>query len=364
MKLTFIVAGLLVSLASSAETPKLQSVVDDVRTRFDVPGVSAAVIYRGDTLYAGGSGYIDLQSERPATADSVYYIGSVSKVLTATLALHLVEREKLHLDARFENIGHASGNENPKITLRHLLTHSSGLDREGDFSYWFNANFPDTSQLSDYLQTTRLQFTPGEKVQYSNIGYAAIGLAIAESTGMSYHQALRQSVLAPLQMQATGSPGPAHSVARGYSPRDTLLPDTSSPFAGVGDAVGDRHLREYHNASAMTPAFGIYSTVTDLAKLAAFIIDDEEHAVLSKASRSLMKKRDKGGRSLGLGTEAVGRCKLLTHGGWFAAHRSQLLIDTTNSIAIVIIANGDNANPRQMARVLFAAALRETGHKC
>ncbi len=342
----------------------MQNTVDDVRTRFDVPGISAAIIYRGEMLYAGGSGFADLQSERPATADTVYYIGSISKVLTAALALHLVEREELDLDARIDGIGNESGSEETKVTLRHLLTHSSGLDREGNFAYWFNANFPDSSQLSDYLQTTRLQFTPGEKVQYSNIGYAAIGQAIARSVDMPYHEALRKFVLAPLLMHATGSPGPAQGVARGYTPRDTLLPNTSSPFAGVGDAVGDRNLREYHNASAMTPAFGIYSTATDLARLAAFIIDDAEHAVLSKATRSLMQRRDTGGRSLGLGVETVGRCKLLTHGGWFAAHRSQLLIDTTNSIAVVLVANGDNANPREMARVLFAAALRETGQHC
>ena len=79
----------------------------------------------------------------------------------------------MHLDEAISGIANRD-----EITVTQLLTHSSGLVREGNFGYWFNTNFPDRDQLSQFLDSTTLRTSPGSEVRYSNIGFAALGLAV------------------------------------------------------------------------------------------------------------------------------------------------------------------------------------------
>mgnify|MGYP001826336536 FL=1 len=243
--------------------------------------------------------------------------------------------------------------------MRHLLSHSSGLDREGDFNYWFTANFPDADALSTYLANTSLRTPPGTRLHYSNIGFAALGRMLELETKTSFGTALQQRVLHPLGMHATGANGPAPNVAQGYTPVDRILPSPSRPFAGVGERVGNRHARMYHDARAMSPAFGAYSTANDMAQLAMFLLGNGNKQVLSRENREAMRERQPTGRGLGLGLERYDDRILATHGGWFAAHRAQLLIDAESGIAVVVLTNSDNASPRRIADALYRAAREE-----
>jgi CubicO group peptidase (beta-lactamase class C family) len=330
-----------------------------MRVEQDVPGLSAVVIRGNEIIFAGGSGLADIETERPANADTVYYIGSISKVLTAVLTLHLIEESQLDLDEPVTGIGVDTPAGEAPITIQHLLTHSSGLEREGDFGYWFSADFPDRDALSAYLARTSLRSEPGSKQHYSNIGFATLGRSIESATGLPYDAALEKYVLGPLQMEATGSPGPAPNVAQAYSPTGRLIPNDERPFAGVGKRVGGRHIRMYHDAKAMTPAFGVYSTAPDLGRLAMFLLGYGNDSVLSLAARKKMRQRQPTGRGLGIGLERDGDRLLLTHGGWFAAYRSQLLIDTTSEIAIVVLTNSDSAASRRIVDSLHRAALKD-----
>ena len=345
--------ALALPLLLAAGPSELSPLLDAMRIEQDVPGVSAVVTRRDEVLFAGGSGLADLESGRRMTAETVLYAGSLTKVMTALLVLSLVDDGRLSLDDRVELVGGGD----PGVTIAHLLTHSSGLVREGNFGYWFDADFPDASALSGFLATAVLRSQPGETIHYSNIGYAALGLVIQSVTGEPYHSALRKRVLAPLGMDRTGSPGPAAGVATGYTPPARILPSAGRPFAGVGRKVGNRNVREYHDAAAMTPAFGGYTTASDLGRLLIFLVGDDEADIVSPALRAAMLEPQDRGRTFGLGIGRRDGRKIARHGGWFAAHRSAILIDPEAGIGIAVLANGDNADPDSIAGALLALTL-------
>jgi len=347
-------ALLLLPLAvGAATTEELQAVLDAARDRQDVPGISAAVIRRDTEVFAGGSGLADLATGREMDGDTVLYAGSLSKIFTAVLTLNLADDGLLDLDQPVPGIGDdASG-----PTVRHLLTHSSGLVREGNFGYWFSGDFPDRTSLTRFLRITELRTPPGRNVRYSNIGYAALGLFVEDAGGRPFATLLKTRVLEPLAMTASGGPGPTPGIAPGYTPPGRIIPSAERPFAGVGAQSGDRHLREYHDARAMTPAFGIYTTAVDLGRLARFLLGYGGEEVLPHRLRQQMLEPSTARRTLGLGVGMVNGRQVVRHNGWFAAHKSHLLIDLDAEVAAVVLTNGDNAEPDVIAEALVSAMI-------
>ena len=351
-------ALLLVAFAASGPAD-LQVILDRVRDSQDVPGVSAVVIRQNELVFAGASGVADLETASPMTADTVMYMGSLTKILTAVLALQLVEAELLGLMDPVAGIAVDSDSDSDGSAIRvdHLMTHSSGLEREGDFGYWFSADFPDSTSLAKYLMTTELRSTPGTSLHYSNVGYAALGRVIEQASDKSYNDALRTRVFEPLKMSASGVDRSGLNVATGYTPPGRIIPSEERPFAGVGRQVGTRHVRMYHNARAMSPAFGAYTSARDLGRLALFLLGQGGDAVLSKDMRVRMHERQASGWGLGLKVQRHDGRTLARHDGWFAAHRSHLLLDVDKGIAVVVQANSDNASTGKIADALYDAAL-------
>jgi len=353
-------ALLLVALTASG-TANLQAVLDQIRDAQDVPGVSAVVVRQNEIVFAGASGVANLETAQPMTADTVIYMGSLTKILTAVLALQLVESDELALDDPVSGIAIDSDRDDSTIQVAHLLTHSAGLEREGNFGYWFTADFPDTAALARYLASTVLRFTPGTSLHYSNVGYAALGRVIEQATDQHYGDALQTRLFAPLNMTASGVGGSGEGVATGYTPSGRVIPSTERPFAGVGRKVGTRYVRMYHNAQAMSPAFGAYTTAHDLGQLASFLLGQGGESVLSSEMRVRMREPQASGWGLGLKIRRLQGRKVARHDGWFAAHRAHLLLDVANDTGVVVLANSDNATPGKIAEALLEATLYDGG---
>lgn len=352
---------LIMAAIAATNALELQLVLDHVRIDQKIPGVSVVVAQRDEILFAGASGVADLESGRAMTPDTVLYAGSLSKLFTVVLTLQLAERDKLSLDDVVDGIAVTSAHDS--IRVRHLLTHSSGLDREGDFNYWFNAEFPDKTALASYLHDTDLRSLPGASSSYSNIGYAALGPIIEQASGQSYDDTLSSHMLKPLGMNTSGSLNPGPELSSGYSPVDTVIPSEERPFAGLGRHVGNRRIREYHNANAMTPAFGIFSSARDLSRLAQFLLGYGGEEVLSDDMRTDMMASQAGGRGFGIRLGKYRGRAVARHGGWFAAHQSHLLLDLQSGISVVVMSNGDSASPGKIAEALLDSALDNKGGK-
>ena len=351
--------ALIFAAVAALNTANLQPILDEVRTEQDIPGVSVVVAQRGKILFAGASGMADLETRRAMTADTVLYAGSLSKLVTAVLTLQLVEQGKLSLDDPVDGIAVASKQQHDVVSVRHLLTHSSGLDREGNFNYWFNAKFPDRTALARYLAGTDLHSQPGTAVRYSNIGYAALGPVIEDASGQSYDDAVASRIFRPLGMNASGTLDPGPELAAGYSPRNAVIPNEERPFAGLGHYVGERRIREYHNANAMTPAFGVFTSARDLSHLAQFLLGYGGDEVLSDAMRRQMLTRQAGTRGFGIRLGKYRGRRVARHGGWFAAHQSHLLLDLQSGTSVVAMSNGDGASPGKIAERLLDAVLND-----
>ena len=350
------IASTLVALAITV-APNYQQILDRFRIDQEVPGISAVVTYQDRVLFSGASGLADIETNEAMTADTVLYAGSLTKILTTVLTLQLVAEDKLSLSDVVLEIARQTPGEVGGISLFHLLTHSSGLDREGSFGYWYTAEFPDSKALARYLIEPELRSAPGDLTHYSNIGYAALGAVIERTSGQAYDNALRTRVLRPLGMISSGAPGPAPNVARGYTPVGRVIPNEAKPFAGVGQIVGTRRIREYHDARAMTPAFGAYSSAHDMSQLVRFLLGFRFKDVLPDTLRLQMLTPQISGRSLGLRIRRLNNREIARHEGWFAAHRSHLLLDLHERVGVVVLANSDSASPALIAEALIAAAL-------
>ena len=351
-RMSFALITATLAVAASAD---FQSLLDRVQARQDTPGISAVVSHGDATWFAGGSGVADLATMQAMTADTVLYAGSISKVYTAVLALQLVEAGKLRLDDVVDQIGTRSDDVEP-ITVHHLLTHASGLGREGDFGYWFSGVFPNREALLDYLTGAPRRSAPGATLHYSNVGYAALGTIIEDVTELSFGEALEQRIAQPLELSATGAPGPVSGIAPGYTPSGRIIPSRERPFAGVTTPVGDRYLREYHDAAAMSPAFGVYTSAQDLGALARFLLSNGNDSVLSAEMRRRMRTRQASGWGLGLKIGRFRGSTVARHEGWFAAHRSHLLLDADTGLSIVVMTNSDGGAPALAAEALYIAA--------
>jgi CubicO group peptidase (beta-lactamase class C family) len=355
-------AALILAALATTTAADLQPILDRLRVAQEIPGVSA-VVTRGNTIvFAGASGVADIETRRAMTADTTVYAGSLSKILTAVLTLQLVEDDKLSLNTSVPGIAACPSVRNACATVRDLLTHTSGLEREGNFGYWFNARFPNSEELSDYLLATELRTRPGSVVHYSNIGYAALGVVIAHASGQDYAAALSSRILDPLGMSASGILRPGANLSSGYSPPNRVLPNSTRPFAGLGRRIGNRTIREYHDAKAMAPAFGAYTTALDLSKLARFLLGYADSETLSGKLRSQVMTRQKGNRGLGIRLAKYNGRDVARHGGWFAAHQSHLLLDLESGIGVVVLANSDSASPAKIAEALLDRALELPSH--
>lgn len=219
--------------------------------KHDVVGLSLALIDDQRVVWAEGFGHADEANNRPATAGTVYRVGSITKLFTATAAMQLVERGLFDLDRPVTSVlpefavntrfPHA-----PPITLRHLLTHHSGLPPNILRGMWSSRPSGFTTVLDDLMQTYVL--TPPKQVfSYSNLGMTVVGAAIERVSGEPYAQYVTGALLARLGMHSASiDAGPATSplTARGYR---------------EGELADEPMLRDL-------PAGGLNASVLDLAK--------------------------------------------------------------------------------------------------
>lgn len=198
--------------------------VTDFMRRLAIPGGAVAVMRDGKLIYARGFGYADVENKTLVQPDALFRLGSVSKTLTATAVMKLVEEGKLKLDDRVAPLiaqltpapGATVDPRWDQITIRHLLNHAGGWDRDkpnGGFdpidrpeiaAAAVGAPAPASSEtLIRYMKGMPLDFNPGERFAYSNFGYIVLGRVIERVSGMPYKDYVRTRVLLPVGANRT-----------------------------------------------------------------------------------------------------------------------------------------------------------------
>ena len=190
--------------------------ISEFMDKRDLPGGAIAVVKDGRLVFAKGYGLADIQNQEPVQPDSLFRIASLSKQVTAVAVLKLVEDGKLDLDARvFEILSafreHEGSTRDPRldqITVRHLLHHAGGWDKNESYdpmwSVWrteegTGAHPPITcSDVIRFMLGQPLDFDPGTRYAYANFGYCVLGRIIEAASGQEYEEFVREHVLKPI----------------------------------------------------------------------------------------------------------------------------------------------------------------------
>jgi D-alanyl-D-alanine carboxypeptidase len=197
--------GVLVSLPRLARADRVDDYVKAQMQRAHIPGVSLAVVRGGKVVRSAGYGLANVELGVRATPGTVYGVLSVSKQFTAAAILMLVEEGKISLDDRLSRYLPDTPPAWSEITIRHLLTHTSGIRDYTDVPGWFETIRLDRSP-EDLLKPTKtfpLQFRPGDSFRYCNGGYYLLGMILEKMSGRSYADFLQERIFQPLGMKAT-----------------------------------------------------------------------------------------------------------------------------------------------------------------
>lgn len=194
---------LLAPLASAAEpvaVEKIDAVVTAELKKQKIPGLAVAVIHKGKEVVAKGYGLANLEHKVPVTADTVFQSASVGKQFTAAVILRLAEQKKLSLDDPITNFFPDAPFRWSKITVRHLLTHTSGLpDYISEIDLRKDYTEDELAAVAFGLKPT---FAPGAKWTYSNTGFLLLGFIARKASGKFYGDILKDDVFAPLKMNS------------------------------------------------------------------------------------------------------------------------------------------------------------------
>jgi CubicO group peptidase (beta-lactamase class C family) len=328
----------LVSLTYVPSVPAQSIAVDQwVKTEMqkqNIPGLSLAVVKEGKVIKAQGYGLANVEHNIAATADSVYKIGSVSKQFLATGIMLLYDEGKLSLDDKISKYLEGTPETWKDITLRHLLTHTSGIVREAPGFDPFKVQADADVIKTAYNQP--LRFAPGEKWEYCNVGYFSLAEIIHKVSGKPWAEFMTERFFAPLGMTATRTTTETDIVmnrADGYVWKDNKFSNAQSFFA-------------------LRPSGAFLSSVVDLAKWEAALYASKP---LKPATFELMwtpvKLNDGKTHPYGFGWEldAVQNHKRVHHGGSLPGFRSQYARFVNDKITVIVLTNLDGGNPAAIA---------------
>jgi CubicO group peptidase (beta-lactamase class C family) len=217
----------------------------------NVPGLSVAVVKRDRVVWERGFGFADLATSTLVTPATSYLWFSMTKIVTATAVLRLAESGSLDLASPVTEYfaGFCAVSQPVPVTVRHLLSHSSGLANPLPIRWVRPAETPAPDQRAFVnrllARHRKLKFVPGERASYSNLGYMALGEVISEVTDARYEEYVREEILVPLGIKHTGFSYPevaGREAATAYQPlRRSLTPLLRATLPrGI---VGPRHGR-------------------------------------------------------------------------------------------------------------------------
>jgi CubicO group peptidase (beta-lactamase class C family) len=267
--------------------PVIDSLMSAFAARNRVPGIAYGIIVDGKVIHIGTAGLRDVAAKSPVDTNSVFRIASMTKSFTALSILKLRDEGRLSLDdpaekyvPELEALKYPTS-DSPKITIRLLLSHSTGFPEDNP---WGDQQLADTDEELGQMLRRGIPFStsPGTNYEYSNLGFAILGRIVANVSGMPYARYVRQNVLQPLGMTSTTlehAQVPVNRLAHGYRLQDgQWLEEPQLPDGAFG------------------PMGGMLTSVSDLGKWVAYMLDawpprdGAEYGPVKRSSRREMQQ--------------------------------------------------------------------------
>jgi D-alanyl-D-alanine carboxypeptidase len=312
------------------------------------PGLSIAVVRDGKVVLTKGYGFADLEHRARATPATVYQLASVTKQFTGAAVQMLIEDGKLALsDAVTKHLPEVPAAWSG-VTVRHLLTHTSGIKSYTNLPSFMTMARKDFSkeELISLVREAPLEFQPGEKWAYSNTGYFLLGMLVEKASGGSYGEFLEKRIFEPLGMTST---------------RVNDLREVIKNRAQGFTARGGRILHgEYLSPTQPFSAGALVSTVEDMAKWDAALYTDR---VLTKGMRDqawtpeILKDGSSTHYGFGWELDVVNGHRQVSHGGGIPGFSTNITRFVDDRLTVIVLANSDNANAGSLARGIAALYL-------
>jgi CubicO group peptidase (beta-lactamase class C family) len=244
---------------------RFRRLVLEAQSEGRLPSISAAAFRGGEVVWDDAVGLADVDRRTDATTDTQYAVASITKTFTAASMLQLRDAGRLDLEDPLSRHIPEAAHGTP--TLRRLLSHASGLQREPPGEVWETLRFPDEQELLTSLEEAEQVLPPSAAWHYSNLAYALLGHVVSRVSGTPFQDYVRERLLSPLGLERT-TWGPGDGAA---------LPYFVEPYS---DAVQREPVLEVGGKGGES---GLYSTVGDLARWGSFLADPDE-SVLAPAS--------------------------------------------------------------------------------
>lgn len=337
-----------------------------------IPGISAAIVYKDETLWSGGFGNADVAAGRPAGADTLYSICSISKLFTSIGIMQLRDAGKLRLDdpvgAHLPWFHLKTTQGEGDVTIEGLLTHASGLPQEPGYAYWSAPDFqmPTREEIMSFAGSIDALYAPEKHHQYSNLGFELLGEIVATESGEPYATRVQKSILGPLSLSSTTPFIPeaerGKRFATGYSSLDREGKRTPIPFFTM---------------KGVDAAAGFASDANDLARFASWQL-----RLLAKGGQDVLKATTLAEMQrihwvepdfqtlwgLGFRIWKNDSVFLAGHEGSCPGFRSAVLASPADGIATVFLANAQSVDSPAWAMRLYdivapavSAAVKEPG---
>lgn len=298
---------------------------------------SILIAIRGNILFAKGYGLADRENSIPNTPETIFRIGSITKPITAIAIMQLHERNKLNINDPLSKYLHDFPNGD-KITLYHLLTHTSGLA-----SYDWRRSEDKQQELEVVINWTKeltLQSKPGEKFMYSNSGYALLTYIIEKVSGVKYEDYLRENIFIPCDMKKSG------------------LYSMNYPLNNMAFGYGRVNYDGFEKVTRPCPlsrgAGDLYSTILDLFKLGMNI---HKNTLLSSESWDKIFTPFNNSYGLGWYIEELFGEKVMYHPGGLLGYMGNLRFFIDRDIIVINLFNNDFLLSHIVERQLAAIAL-------
>lgn len=328
---------------------KVDAAVAEALAEPGAAGLSVAVSRAGQVILAKGYGPADAEFSIPLSADSILRIGSVTKQFTAAAVMRLVEAGKVSLDATVQTYVPDFPQKEWPVTVRHLLTHTSGIWSYTDDEKFMGRDSSLELTPTELIATFKdkpLEFEPGTKFNYSNSAYYLLGVVVEKASGKPYAAYVQDELFGPLGLTRTRYESNAEIIpgrAQGYTLKDGKLANDQALGADVPGAAGS-----------------LLSTAGDLVRWEIALSSGK---VVSPGSYALMTTSAvlADGKETGYGfglriNEWEGR-RRVWHGGGIFGFNSLLVALPDDGVTVAVITNSDAMSPRNIADAVARLAL-------
>ena len=326
----------------------LERQVRQAQSQWHCPGLSAGLVRDGVLVWSCHVGSARLDPDVAPTDDTQYMIGSITKTFTAVLIMALRDAGRLSLDDRLEK--YLPDTRHGAITIRQMLAHASGLQREPAGRIWENLDAPDQERLLRELEDAEQVLPVHFAFHYSNLAFALLGQIVERLEARPWGEVVTERILVPLEMKNTA-----------------LAPDNADRALGyqVHPHTGVATLEPQFDLKATAPLGGLWSTVADLGRYASFVADPIDEilapATVDEMCRPLIMTDVEGWtRAYGLGydLQRIGERVLAGHGGSMPGFLSGMRVRRQDRVGAVVLANTTaGAQPVTLAGQLVTAVL-------